>query len=293
MPFFFYVSPNATAREVPREGGVRAGRFSRRVVMRWLDRLTIRALNLTVALIGILITSPIMAVIALAVRFTSPGPIIFRQPRVGRNRRRGRGPGSGRADRRGRNFGGEVFTVFKFRTMQHRPNADERWAAAVDPRVTPVGQFLRRHHLDELPQLFNVLLGDMNIVGPRPEQPELFTEIRDRVQRFGRRQNVPPGITGLAQIELPYARSFDDARKKLELDLEYIRARSVWTDLAIMSRTVPKMLGSQSFRSDEGATPVIQPDLSEEENVAAKPAFIMRDETTVGPIDLGLGRRGF
>lgn len=226
----------------------------------------IRSLNVTVALIGIMIASPVMAVIALAVRLTSPGPIIFRQPRVGRNRRRGRGRGAGQEDRRSRNMGGEVFTVYKFRTMRHRPNTDERWAAAADPRVTPIGRFLRRHHLDELPQLFNVLNGDMNIVGPRPEQPELFTEIRDRVKRFGRRQHVPPGITGLAQVELPYARSVDDARKKLELDLEYIRARSIWTDLAIMSRTVPKMLGAQRLRPDAGPEPPMPTQAAEREN---------------------------
>jgi len=216
------------------------------------DRLLIRSLNVLVALIGILATLPLMAVIAVAVRLSSSGPAVYRQPRVGRNRRLGRAPQNG-TDRRSRNLGGKVFTVFKFRTMTYRPDADERWAEVTDPRVTGVGRFLRRHHLDELPQLFNVLIGDMNIVGPRPEQPELFTEICDRVERFGRRQHVPPGITGLAQIELPYARSVEDAKKKLELDLEYIRQRSIWTDLAIMSRTVPKMLGVRQLKADNGS----------------------------------------
>jgi len=266
VPFFFYVSPNSPSRDSSGQGGARLRRRRWRILVRRLDRHMIRGLNVTVALLGILIAAPVMAVVALAVWLTSPGPIIFQQPRVGRNRRRGRGPGEGQDDRRSRNLGGEVFTVYKFRTMRHRPNADERWASAADPRVTPVGRFLRRHHLDELPQLFNVLLGDMNIVGPRPEQPELFTEIRERVQRFGRRQHVPPGITGLAQVELPYARSVDDARKKLELDLEYIRARSVWTDLAIMSRTVPKMLGAERFRRDEISDPAMPTQASDQEN---------------------------
>lgn len=266
MPFFFYVTPNSPSRDSSGQDAVRSGPRRWRVLARRLDRLMIRGLNFTVALVGLLITSPVMAIIALAVRFTSPGPVIFRQARVGRNRRRGRRRRAGREDRRSRNFGGEVFTVYKFRTMQHRPNAGERWAEAVDPRVTPVGRFLRRHHLDELPQLFNVLMGDMNIVGPRPEQPELFTEIRDRVQRFGRRQHVPPGITGLAQVELPYARSFDDARKKLELDLEYIRARSIWTDLTIMSRTVPKMLGAHRFRAEATSESVMPTQPSDQAN---------------------------
>jgi lipopolysaccharide/colanic/teichoic acid biosynthesis glycosyltransferase len=228
-------------------------------VVRRLDRLLIRSFNVLVALIGILATLPFMAIIAVAVRLSSPGPIIYRQPRVGRNRRLGRLRRDG-AERRSRNLGGRVFTVFKFRTMTYQPEADEQWAEVTDPRVTRVGRFLRRHHLDELPQLFNVLIGDMNIVGPRPEQPELFTEIRDRVQRFGRRQHVPPGITGLAQIELPYARSVEDAKKKLELDLEYIRGRSLWTDLAIMSRTVPKMLGARQPGGAARSEPVAVPE---------------------------------
>ena len=263
MPFLFYVSPSVPAGRSGRTGGARPGRRRARAVVRGLDRLLIRSLNVLVALIGILATLPVMVVIAVAVRMSSPGPVVYRQPRVGKNRRLSRGPQGGE-ERRARNLGGKVFTVYKFRTMTYRPDADERWAAVTDPRITTVGRFLRRHHLDELPQLFNVLIGDMNIVGPRPEQPELFTEIRDRVQRFGRRQHVPPGITGLAQIELPYARSVEDAKKKLELDLEYIRERSIWTDLAIMSKTVPKMLGARrpkgDTNSDDVGTAVPEPD---------------------------------
>jgi lipopolysaccharide/colanic/teichoic acid biosynthesis glycosyltransferase len=232
-------------------GGIRSGRRRWRTLTRKLDRVLIRSLNVWVALVGILVTLPIMAVVAVAVRLSSPGPIVYRQPRVGRNRRRGRSPQDG-TERRTRNVGGKVFTLYKFRTMRYRPDADAQWAEVTDPRVTRVGRFLRRHHLDELPQLFNVLIGEMNIVGPRPEQPELFTEIRDRVERFGRRQYVLPGITGLAQIELPYARSVEDARMKLEFDLAYIRERSIWTDLSIMSRTVPKMLGTRRPEDDDG-----------------------------------------
>jgi lipopolysaccharide/colanic/teichoic acid biosynthesis glycosyltransferase len=223
-------------------------------VARALHRALIRVVNVTVAFSAIVLALPAMALIAAGVHSTSPGPILFRQRRVGRNRRSPRS-GIRAVERRNRNLGGELFTLYKFRTMSDRPREGERWAAVDDPRVTPLGRLLRRHHLDELPQLFNVLKGDMNIVGPRPEQPELFTAIRARVLTFGRRQRVLPGITGLAQIRLPYARSVDDSRRKLELDLEYIRNRSVWTDLAIMSRTVPRLLGPPPKGAESASSP--------------------------------------
>ena len=201
----------------------------------------IRAVNVVVALAATLPALLVMGLIAIAVCMTSQGPVVYRQRRVGRDRRQPR-VRSRPTDRRTRDLGGQVFTVYKLRTMEQRPYQAERWAEVDDPRITPLGRFLRRHHLDELPQLFNVLRGDMNIVGPRPEQPHLFNEICARVRTFNRRQCVPPGITGLAQIHLPYARTFEDCRRKLELDLQYIRERSVWTDLAIMARTFPRVV---------------------------------------------------
>jgi len=201
----------------------------------------IRAVNVVVALAAIVPALLVMGLVAIGVRVTSQGPVVYRQRRVGRDRRRPR-VWSRPGERRTRNLGGQVFTVYKLRTMEERPDQAERWAEVDDPRVTRLGRFLRRHHLDELPQLFNVLRGDMNIVGPRPEQPHLFNEICVRVRTFSRRQCVPPGITGLAQIHLPYARSVQDCRRKLDLDLQYIRERSVWTDLAIMARTFPRVV---------------------------------------------------
>jgi lipopolysaccharide/colanic/teichoic acid biosynthesis glycosyltransferase len=114
-----------------------------------------------------------------------------------------------------------------------------------DKRITPVGRFLRATRLDELPQLFNVLRGDMNVVGPRPERPEIFAELRSAIPFYHVRQRVMPGITGWAQINQCYDQCVDDVRRKVDLDLEYLRSRSVGQDLSIMARTVPIMVKRQ------------------------------------------------
>jgi lipopolysaccharide/colanic/teichoic acid biosynthesis glycosyltransferase len=117
------------------------------------------------------------------------------------------------------------------------------WASKHDPRITLVGRFLRATRLDELPQFLNVLKGDMNIVGPRPEQPEIFSELHGELGwRYRDRQKVLPGITGLAQVHLGYDTDLDGVRKKVEMDLEYIRSRSATQDLTIMAKTVPVMV---------------------------------------------------
>ncbi len=208
-----------------------------------------RSLNVSAALVLILITAPLMAVIALAIRLTSRGPIIFSQPRVGVDRRRD--PADVPVDpRRRRDLGGRIFRIYKFRTMVHDPESSgpQRWASRDDPRVTAVGSILRKFRLDELPQLFNVLKGDMNLVGPRPEQPEIFQRLRDEVEGYQRRQWVLPGITGLAQVNLNYDQCLDDVRRKVRLDLDYVERVSPFEDVKIMARTVPVVLfgkGSQ------------------------------------------------
>ncbi len=116
------------------------------------------------------------------------------------------------------------------------------WATQNDPRITPVGRFLRQYRLDELPQLLNVLRGEMNIVGPRPERPTIFAELREHIAEYPLRQRAKPGITGLAQIHHHYDRSIDDVRTKVRYDLEYIRRRSVGEDLRIMLQTIPVIL---------------------------------------------------
>jgi lipopolysaccharide/colanic/teichoic acid biosynthesis glycosyltransferase len=122
------------------------------------------------------------------------------------------------------------------------------WAAKNDPRVTPLGRVLRAFRLDELPQLFNILAGDMNLVGPRPEQPAIFNDIRQELSNYRRRQRVLPGITGLAQVSLPYDSDLEDVRKKVDLDLQYLRKRSPGEDFRIMVRTMPVMVGRKGAR---------------------------------------------
>lgn len=198
-----------------------------------------RALNIIVALAGLVVASPLMLAIGILVKATSRGPVLFRQQRIGVNRRT-RAPS---ADDDG-DAGGRPFTMLKFRTMRTaHADAPQVWASATDPRITPVGHLLRRLRLDELPQLVNVLCGDMNVVGPRPEQPAIVRQLRLHVEGYARRHCVRPGITGLAQISLPYDQSIDDVRRKVELDLEYIRQPSPLRDLQIMARTPLVMLG--------------------------------------------------
>jgi lipopolysaccharide/colanic/teichoic acid biosynthesis glycosyltransferase len=214
----------------------------------------VRRLNVLVAAVGIVVLLPLMVLIALAVRLTSSGPVLYSQERVGRDRRRGprqanrNGEEGTDIGRREHDAGGQVFTIYKFRTMTtHSRDSVSRevWATPDDCRITPVGSVLRAYRLDEIPQLFNVLLGDMNVVGPRPEQPAIFQELRDQVDRYPERQIVLPGITGWAQVNHSYDQCLDDVRRKVEFDLEYIRRRSPVEDLRIMARTLPVMVGRQ------------------------------------------------
>jgi lipopolysaccharide/colanic/teichoic acid biosynthesis glycosyltransferase len=214
-------------------------RFGRRAASREGPR---RVLNIVVALVAIVLTSVVMVGIAILVRCTSRGPVIYRQKRIGIDRRSlsyARGN-----SRRKLDLGGQPFTLYKFRTMRESAgHGPQVWAAPDDTRVTRVGRYLRASRLDELPQLFSVLKGDMNIVGPRPEQPDIFVELRELVEGYQRRQRVRPGITGLAQITLAYDQSIEDVRNKVRCDLDYIRRQSVLEDLKIMLLTLPVMLG--------------------------------------------------
>jgi len=205
-----------------------------------------RALNVVVAAIGIVVTAPIMIWVAVAVKLSSPGPVLYRQKRVGLDLRNSRGD----SHRRKVDIGGRPFTILKFRTMRvAKPHEDfQIWAAHGDPRITPVGHFLRRTRLDEVPQLFNVIMGDMNVVGPRPEQPEIFQALRTEVPSYRGRQQVRPGITGRAQITLAYDSSIEDVRRKVAADLEYIESQSLVEDLRIMAMTVPVMLFRKGSR---------------------------------------------
>ena len=139
--------------------------------------------------------------------------------------------------------------MYKFRSMRVDAEADGRavWAQKQDPRATSIGGFLRKTRLDELPQLLNVIRGDMNIVGPRPERPSIFAELRETIPEYAIRQRVKPGITGWAQINQSYDSCVEDVRRKVGYDLEYLERQSLGMDLRIMSRTIPVMLLRQGW----------------------------------------------
>ena len=184
--------------------------------------------SFVIAAIGLVIAAPIMLLVALAVRITSKGPILFRQTRVGLN--------------------GKPFTIYKFRSM--RVDAEAKtgavWAVKNDPRVTPIGKYLRILRLDELPQILNVLRGEMSIVGPRPERPEFVQTLSEIIPFYRQRHSVKPGITGWAQINYKYGETIDDAIVKLEYDLYYIKNLTSSLDMYIIFHTLKAMLVEQS-----------------------------------------------
>jgi lipopolysaccharide/colanic/teichoic acid biosynthesis glycosyltransferase len=193
-------------------------------------RLIKPAVDRVVGAILLIPCLPIMAGSAILVHLTSPGPVFYHQTRVG--------------------LRGKLFTVLKFRTMLLDAESDGRpqWASVRDPRVTMVGNFLRTTRLDELPQLFNVLRGEMSLVGPRPERPFFHAELRAEIPLYDGRVLAKPGITGLAQIEYAYYISREDAQRSLVYDLQYVALCSFWFDLKILIRTVSKTLLRQYAR---------------------------------------------
>jgi len=183
-----------------------------------------RMISLLVSLACLLVVLPLLPLIALAIRLTSPGPVLYRQKRVGRN--------------------GVVFNCYKFRTMWTDAEADTgpTWAGDDDPRITLLGRFLRRSRLDEIPQLWNVLRGDMGFVGPRPERPEFVESLSREILYYHLRHIIRPGITGWAQIRYKYGSSVEDAKEKLQYDLFYIKNMSVGLDFLILFQTIKIMV---------------------------------------------------
>lgn len=201
-----------------------------------------RAVNVLIAGIALLVLAPICVLVALAIKLTSRGPVFYTQTRVGLDRRAGRA--SVDDDRRQEDFGGQPFTILKFRSMRTDAEAAGQavWATKHDPRITPIGQVIRKTRLDEIPQLINVLRGEMNIVGPRPERPSIVVRLREHIPEYPNRHRVKPGITGWAQINHSYDSCIEDVRTKVKYDLEYIGGQSLWFDLRIMVMTLPTML---------------------------------------------------
>jgi sugar transferase (PEP-CTERM system associated) len=183
-----------------------------------------RALDIVAALVGLIVMAPVMAIVAAAVRLTSRGPALYHQQRVG--------------------HGGRVFTVHKFRSMRQDAEAETGavWARAKDSRLTPVGGFLRRTRLDEVPQLWNVLVGDMSMVGPRPERPEFVSQLTEQIPFYGLRHSVRPGVTGWAQVRYTYGASVEDSMEKLQYDLFYIKHMTFAFDLFVMFSTVKTVI---------------------------------------------------
>jgi exopolysaccharide biosynthesis polyprenyl glycosylphosphotransferase len=188
------------------------------------------AYSFLIALVALAVLTPLIVIIAVIVKLTSPGPAFYRQTRVG--------------------FNGEHFTLYKFRSMS--ANAEEQtgpaWATKDDPRITPVGRWLRKLRIDELPQLFNVLRGEMSIVGPRPERPEFVAVLEEKIPYYRLRHSVKPGITGWAQINHKYGDTIEDTIIKLEFDLYYIKNMAFSLDAFIIFHTAKTMLlarGSQ------------------------------------------------
>jgi lipopolysaccharide/colanic/teichoic acid biosynthesis glycosyltransferase len=221
---------------------VRAVRETGRVEAQAAPEGARRALNVAVAALGLVLAAPLMVLIAVLIKLTSRGPVLYRQPRVGINKRGPLTPAGNH--RRAIDMGGRPFTIYKFRTMTAASSrrGEAVWAAQNDARVTPVGRVLRKFRLDELPQLINVIRGDMNVVGPRPEQPTIFQNLRRQIPRYGDRQLVRPGITGWAQINHHYDETIEDVRTKLAYDLEYISRSSLLEDLKIMLQTAPVLV---------------------------------------------------
>ena len=185
---------------------------------------TKRALDIVCALAGLALASPLLAITAALVKLTSPGPALYHQKRVGLH--------------------GREFTVHKFRSMRQDAEAGTGavWATPGDARVTSVGTFIRRARLDEIPQLWNVLVGDMSMVGPRPERPEFVGHLTEQIPFYGLRHSVRPGVTGWAQVRYTYGASVEDAMEKLQFDLFYIKHMTVAFDLFVLLSTVKTVI---------------------------------------------------
>lgn len=183
------------------------------------QQLTRRIASFLVAALGLLLFLPFFPFVALAVRLSSNGPLFFRQTRIGMN--------------------GKTFSVYKFRSMvQDAEASGAKWATRNDPRITPFGNFMRKTRIDEIPQLWNVLRGDMGLVGPRPERPEFVPWLAEQLPFYDLRHMIRPGLTGWAQVRFKYGATLEDSREKLEYDLYYIKHMSLGLDLMIMFETI-------------------------------------------------------
>ena len=196
----------------------------------WWRLVLKRVVDFIGAAVGLVFVAPVMALVAFAVKLDSKGSVLYSQDRVGRF--------------------GDTFKMVKFRTMRVDAEAGGPvWAAGdEDPRMTRVGAFLRRTHLDELPQLFNVLTGDMSLVGPRPERPCFVEQLNQEINRYDERLLIKPGMTGLAQVHYRYDQSIEDVKKKLRFDLLYVRRMCLMLDARILAWTILVVITGKGIR---------------------------------------------
>jgi sugar transferase (PEP-CTERM system associated) len=196
----------------------------------WARTAAKRAFDVIVAMLVLILTLPITIIAAIVIRIDSPGSIFYRQVRVGAN--------------------GRAFSILKFRSMRSDAEKDgvARWAQSNDSRVTRVGKFLRRSRIDEIPQIINVLLGDMSFVGPRPERPVFVDNLKQKIPYYDVRHRVKPGITGWAQINYPYGASDEDAKAKLAFDLYYVKNCNLFLDAVVLFQTARVVLWQEGAR---------------------------------------------
>ncbi|MCR5866259.1 TIGR03013 family XrtA/PEP-CTERM system glycosyltransferase [Aquincola sp. J276] len=196
--------------------------FFRTAVKRLFDILS--------AAVLLVVSAPVMLVTMLLIRMESPGPVFYRQQRVGLN--------------------GESFDVVKFRSMRNDAEKDgkPRWATAADDRITKVGRVIRKLRIDELPQLFNVLKGEMSIVGPRPERPFFVEKLTQEIPYYAVRHSIKPGVTGWAQVRYHYGATVEDSQEKLQFDLYYVKNHTLFLDLLILFETVAVVLTGKGAR---------------------------------------------
>ena len=194
-----------------------------------LRRVLKRGFDILVASLLLLAAAPFLLVVAVAIKLDSKGPLFYRQERTG--------------------LAGSTFHLWKFRSMRTDAEKDGAvWARANDDRVTRVGRFIRKTRIDEIPQVFNVLMGEMSFVGPRPERPIFVEQLKQQIPFYGLREAVKPGLTGWAQIRYPYGASVEDARNKLEFDLYYVKNGSLFLDVGIIFHTVRHVLLGRGAR---------------------------------------------
>lgn len=216
-----------------------------------------RGLDIAGSVVGLILSLPLWIIISILIKLDSRGPVFYTQLRVGRNRRRGDRrrmsmeivDRRNREDRRKEAGFGAPFRIIKFRTMYVNAEASTGpiWASRSDPRVTRVGRVLRKIRMDEIPQLVNVLTGNMSLVGPRPERPFFVAKLDGAVDNYLKRFEVKPGITGLAQVEHKYDESIDDVGNKVNYDLAYIRELSIIQDIKILLKTVMVVLTARGM----------------------------------------------